>query len=175
MCKSLNEIKNELKYLFNEHSNKLILNKQLKQKVDNEINDITIELTRFIIRQKIELLKKTNQFEKILETNLNNLLNKENDLLNKLEDNNNNNCSYNEIINDYNELKSFKSLININFDYILKKNEKNENQLIIGNLMVNIYLSIFNQFKFYIFYILKKSNEIDNHLVTSNSESIIEM
>jgi hypothetical protein len=142
MCKNLNEIKNELKDQLNDHLNKLIVNKQLKQTIDNQINDITIELTRFIIRQKIELLKKTNQCEKIVELNLNNLINKENDLLSKLEDSNNN-CTYNEIINDYNELKSFKSLININFDYILKKNEINENYLRIGNLMVNIYLSIF--------------------------------
>ena len=141
MCKNLNEIKNELKDQLNDHLNKLIVNKQLKQTIDNQINDITIELTRFIIRQKIELLKKTNQCEIIVELNLNNLINKENDLLCKLEDSNN--CTYNEIINDYNELKSFKSLININFDYILKKNEINENYLRIGNLMVNIYLSIF--------------------------------
>jgi hypothetical protein len=140
MCKNLNEIKNELKDQLNEHLNKLKLNKQLKQKVDNEINDITIDLTRFIVRQKIELLKKTNENEKILESNLNNLINKENDLLNKLEVNNNYN--YNELINDYNELNSFKSLININFDCIFKKNEINENYLRIGNLMVKIYLLV---------------------------------
>jgi hypothetical protein len=140
MCKNLNEIKNELKDQLNEHLNKLKLNKQLKQKVDNEINDITIDLTRFIVRQKIELLKKTNENEKIIESNLNNLINKENDLLNKLEVNNNYN--YNELMNDYNELNSFKSLININFDCIFKKNEINENYLRIGNLMVNIYLLV---------------------------------
>ena len=106
MCKNLNEIKNELKDQLNDHLNKLIVNKQLKQTIDNQINDITIELTRFIIRQKIELLKKTNQCEKIVELNLNNLINKENDLLSKLEDSNNN-CTYNEIINDYNELKLY--------------------------------------------------------------------
>ena len=140
MCKNLNEIKNELKDQLNEHLNKLKLNKQLKQKVDNEINDITIDLTRFIVRQKIELLKKTNENEKNIESNLNNLINKENDLLNKLEVNNNYN--YNEIMNDYNELNSFKSLININFDCIFKKNEINENYLRIGNLMVKIYLLV---------------------------------
>jgi len=118
----------------------LKLNKQLKQKVDNEINDVTIDLTRFIVRQKIELLKKTNENEKNIESNLNNLINKENDLLNKLEVNNNYN--YNELMNDYNELNSFKSLININFDCIFKKNEINENYLRIGNLMVNIYLLV---------------------------------
>jgi hypothetical protein len=131
MCKNLNEIKNELKDQLNVHLNKLKLNKQLKQKVDNEINDITIDLTRFIVRQKIELLKKTNENEKILESNLNNLINKEKDLLNKLEDSNNN---YEEIINDYNELKSLISSKNFNFDYIF---QKNENVSRIGNLMVN--------------------------------------
>ena len=137
MCKNLNEIKNELKDHLNEHLSKLKLNKQLKQTVDSEINDITVQLTRFIIRQKIKLLKKTNENEKILESNLTNLINKEYDLLNKLQDNNNNK-NYNEIINDYDELRSFKSLTNINFDYIFKKNEINELFLNIGNLLVNI-------------------------------------
>jgi len=137
MRPSLNEIKNELKDHLNEHLSKLKLNKQLKQTVDSEINDITMQLTRFIIRQKIELLKKTNENEKILESNLTNLINKEYDLLNKLQDNNNNK-NYNEIINDYDELRSFKSLTNINFDYIFKKNEINELFLNIGNLLVNI-------------------------------------
>ena len=95
MSNNLNEIiKNELK----DDLNQLKLNKQLKQTVDNKINDITIELTRCLIRSKIELLKQTNKNEKILELNLTNLINKKNDLSNKLEENNNNN--YDEIIND---------------------------------------------------------------------------
>lgn len=127
----LNEIiKNELK----DDLNQLKLNKQLKQTVDSKINDITIELTRCIIRSKIELLKQTNKNEKILELNLTNLINKKYDLLNKLEENNNNN--YDEIINEYNELKSFKSQINVNFDYVFKKNELIEQYLSIGTLRV---------------------------------------
>ena len=137
MNRNLSKIKIYLKDQLNEHLNKSKLNKQLKQTVDSEINDITMQLTRFIIRQKIELLKKTNENEKILESNLTNLINKEYDLLNKLQDNNNNK-NYNEIINDYDELRSFKSLTNINFDYIFKKNEINELFLNIGNLLVNI-------------------------------------
>jgi hypothetical protein len=131
----LNEIiKNELK----DDLNQLKLNKQLKQTVDNKINDITIELTRCIIRSKIELLKQTNKNEKILELNLTNLINKKYDLLNKLEENNNYD---DEIINEYNELKSFKSQINVNFDYVFKKNELIEQYLSIGSLLVN-YLII---------------------------------
>ena len=137
MNRNLSKIKIYLKDQLNEHLSKLKLNKQLKQTVDSEINDITVQLTRFIIRQKIKLLKKTNENEKILESNLTNLINKEYDLLNKLQDNNNNK-NYNEIINDYDELRSFKSLTNINFDYIFKKNEINELFLNIGNLLVNI-------------------------------------
>ena len=136
MYNNLNEIiKNELK----DDLNQLKLNKQLKQTVDNKINDITIELTRCLIRSKIELLKQTNKNEKILELNLTNLINKKYDLLNKLEENNNNYDD--EIINEYNELKSFKSQINVNFDYVFKKNELIEQYLSIGSLLVN-YLII---------------------------------
>ncbi len=139
MSNNLNEIiKNELINELNNDLNQLKLNKQLKQTVDNKINDATIELTRFIIRSKIELLKQTNQNEKRIETNLTHLINKKNDLLNKLEENNYNN--YDEIITDYNELKSFKNSIQINFDYILKKNEIiHEQYLSIGSLLVNIF------------------------------------
>jgi hypothetical protein len=45
MRPSLNEIKNELQDHLNEHLSKLKLNKQLKQTVDSEINDITMQLT----------------------------------------------------------------------------------------------------------------------------------
>ena len=125
----LNEIiKNELKDDLN----------QLKQTVDSKINDITIELTRCIIRSKIELLKQTNRNEKILELNLTNLIKKKYDLLNKLEENNNNYDD--EIINEYNELKSFKSQINVNFDYVFKKNELIEQYLSIGTLRVNSWI-----------------------------------
>ena len=125
----LNEIiKNELKDDLN----------QLKQTVDSKINDITIELTRCLIRSKIELLKQTNKNEKILELNLTNLINKKYDLLNKLEENNNNYDD--EIINEYNELKSFKSQINVNFDYVFKKNELIEQYLSIGTLRVNSWI-----------------------------------
>jgi len=139
MSNNLNEIiKNELINELNNDLNQLKLNKQLKQTVDNKINDATIELTRFIIRSKIELLKQTNQNEKRIETNLTHLINKKNDLLNKLEENNYYN--YDEIITDYNELKSFKNSIQINFDYILKKNEIiHEQYLSIGSLLVNIF------------------------------------
>ena len=128
MYNNLNEIiKNELKDDLN----------QLKQTVDSKINDITIELTRCIIRSKIELLKQTNKNEKILELNLTNLINKKYDLLNKLEENNNYD---DEIINEYNELKSFKSQINVNFDYVFKKNELIEQYLSIGTLRVNSWI-----------------------------------
>ena len=138
MTTYLNEIKIELKNDLIDDFNQLKLNRQLKQAVDNNINDMTIELTRFIIRSKIELLKQTNQNEKILELNLTNLINRKNDLLNKLEVNNNN---YDEIINEYNELKSFKSQMNINFDYVFKKNELIEQYLSIGTLLVNKFSS----------------------------------
>jgi hypothetical protein len=139
MSNNLNEIiTNEIKNELNNDLNQLKLNKQFKQTVDNKINDATIELTRFIIRSKIELLKQTNQNEKKIESNLTYLINKKNDLLNKLEENNINN--YDEVITDYNELKSFKSSIHINFDYIFKKNEIiHEQYLSIGSLLVNIF------------------------------------
>jgi hypothetical protein len=124
------EIKDQLK----EHLNKLELNKKLKQNVENEINEILIELTRLLIRQKLELLKKINENEKILESNLANLINKENNLLKKLQISSFDNSD--EISNDYNELKSLSNNLNTDFDYVLKKNELIDKYLSIGNLLV---------------------------------------
>ena len=134
MCESLNvkKLKNELIDQLNEDLNKSNLNKQLKQKLVNEIKSATIDSAKLILRQERQLIYNLDQNEKILESNLNNLINKEKDLLKKLEDSNNN---YEEIINDYNELKSLISSKNFNFDYIF---QKNENVSRIGNLMVNI-------------------------------------
>jgi len=133
MCESLNvkKLKNELIDQLNEDLNKSKLNKQLKQKLVNEIKSATIDSAKLILRQERQLIYNLDQNEKILESNLNNLINKEKDLLKKLEDSNNN---YEEIINDYNELKSLISSKNFNFDYIF---QKNENVSRIGNLMVN--------------------------------------
>ncbi len=122
------EIKDQLK----EHLNKLELNKQLKKKVENEINEILIQLTRLLIRQKLELLKKINENEKILESNLANLINKENNLLKKLQISDNSD----EILNDYNELKSLNNNLYTDFDYVFKKNELIDKSLLIGNLLV---------------------------------------
>ncbi len=105
------EIKDQLK----EHLNKLELNKQLKKKVENEINEILIQLTRLLIRQKLELLKKINENEKILESNLANLINKENNLLKKLQISDNSD----EILNDYNELITSLLFPSLKFLYSL--------------------------------------------------------
>ena len=132
MLKNLNKIKNELKDESNEHSNKL---KNLrKQNVENEKENEVQELTG----RQIEIIKIINQNKKKMESNLINLINKQNDLLKRIEDNNN----YNEIINDYNELKLFKNLKNKDFDYFIKKNEINKNYLNIRSESVNIYIRL---------------------------------
>ena len=128
---NLNEIKSEIKVQLNEHVNKLKSIKEMKQSVETEINDMVLQVTRRLIRQKIEILKKVNKNEKLLESNLNNLISKEHDLLNKFDNINN----YDEIISGYNQLNA--SDLNVNFDYVFKKNEKiEENFLSIGDLLL---------------------------------------
>lgn len=140
------EIKDQLK----KHLNKLELNKQLKKKVENEINEILIQLTRLLIRQKLELLKKINENEKILESNLANLINKENNLLKKLQISDNSD----EILNDYNELKSLNNNLYTDFDYVFKKNELIDKSLLIGNLLVkkNYILNILIHLNLFLLY-----------------------
>ena len=66
----------------------------------------------------------------ILESNLKSLINKENELLIKLKNKNN----FNEITNDYNQLKLFSSSLNINFENSFSKNDSIQKFLTIGHL-----------------------------------------
>jgi len=136
MSLNLNELKNVIKDQLDKHLTKLKSNKELKQTVENEIEEIIKQITRLIIRQKIELLKQINEKNKIHESNLSNLIRTENDILTKIENNNNN---QDEILHDYNQFKLLSS--NINFDFVFKKNENIEKYLIIGDIF-----SVFKNF-----------------------------
>lgn len=92
----------------------------MENEKENEVKQLT--------GRQIEIIKIINQNNKKMESNLINLINKQNDLLKRIEDNNN----YNDIINDYNELKSFKNLKNKDFDYFIKKNEINKNYQVLN-------------------------------------------
>ena len=61
---------------------------------------------------------------------------------------NNNNISYDKVINDYNEVKSLENKLPICFDYEFKKNEIIKDYLIIGHLLVFLY---FLQYYFKLF------------------------
>ena len=138
MSLNLNELKNEIKNQLTNHQSKLKLNIELKQTVETEIDVIIMQITRCLIRRKKELFKQINENITNLEANLNNLINKENDLLSKIENNN-----FDEILNDFNQLKSFKSNLNINFKYIFKKNETIETNLNIGDLFLVFFFKSF--------------------------------
>ena len=132
----MNEIKLEINDKLNYHLNQIKLNKEIKQSIDTQIRDISMKLFHFICSQQVKLIRQTGSIEKELELNLNNLINKENDLLINLNNNNNN---YDKIINDYNEVKSLENKLQIGFDYEFKKNEIIENYLKIGHLLVFIF------------------------------------
>ena len=133
MPKNLNEIKNELNERLKDHDYKLKLNKEKKEAITEKIRKISMEFFHFIFAQQVKLLRDIKTIENNLNSNINNLIIKENELLKKLEE-----CSeciqYDEIINDYNKLE----LLKIDFNYEFKKNEKND--LIIGDLLVRIFL-----------------------------------
>jgi hypothetical protein len=140
MAKDMNEIKLEINDKLNYHLNQIKLNKEIKQSIDTQIRDISMKLFHFICSQQVKLIRQTGSIEKELELNLNNLINKENDLLINLNNNNNNNNNnYDKIINDYNEVKSLENKLQIGFDYEFKKNEIIENYLKIGHLLVFIF------------------------------------
>ena len=110
------------------HLNQLKLNKQNVKIIKDEIRSESMKLFHFLMKQQIKLIKQTDKIEKELELNLNDLINKKNNLLNKSEFNF---SDYNEIINNNN--------LQTNFNYQFKTNE------IIGHLLV----IIFNNYYFY--------------------------
>ena len=121
------EINDQLK----NHLNQLKLNKQNVKIIKDEIRSESMKLFHFLMKQQIKLIKQTDIIEKKeLELNLNYLINKENNLLNKLEFNL---IEYNQIINNNN------NNLKINFNYVFKTNENN---LIIGHLLVFIISNI---------------------------------
>jgi len=134
MAKDMNEIKLEINDKLNYHLNQIKLNKEIKQSIDTQIRDISMKLFHFICSQQVKLIRQTGSIEKELELNLNHLINKENDLLINLNNNN-----YDKINNDYNEVKSLENKLQIGFDYEFKKNEIIENYLKIGHLLVFIF------------------------------------
>jgi len=146
MHENINEIKLEINDKLKYHLNELKLNKDIKQSIDTQIRDTSMKLFHFIMKQQVKLLRQTSLIEKELELNLNNLIAKETNLLNKLEKNNDDD---DDIINSYNELKATYDNNNNNntqtcFNYEFKKNEIIEHYLIIGHLLVFIrYFFIF--------------------------------
>lgn len=138
----LKDIKIEINNRLKLHLNQFQQNKDRKKTVDDEIREISMQLFHFIFKQQIKLIRKTSNIENNLALNLNNLIKKENALLNKIEYTF---SDYNDIINDYNELESCSNSLKIDFNFQFKKNEIIENYLIIGNLLV-IFFRIFFQF-----------------------------
>ena len=145
MTEDINEIKLELNDKLKYHLNEIKLNKEIKRLIDTQIKDYSMKLFHFICSQQVKLIRQTRFVEKELELNLNNLIKKENDLLINL---NNNNISYDKVINDYNEVKSLENKLPICFDYEFKKNEIIKDYLIIGHLLVFLY---FLQYYFKLF------------------------
>jgi len=135
MPKHLNEIKNELNERLKDHEYKLKLNKEKKEAISEEIRKISMEYFHFIFSQQVKLIREIKTIENNLNSNINKLIIKENELLKKLEE-----CSeciqLDEIINDYNKLE----LLKIDFNYEFKKNEIIEKYLLIGDLLVRIFL-----------------------------------
>ena len=129
MHKNLREIQTKINDQLDEHSNKLKLNKKIKDTIENEI---TIEFTRCLIRQKAILLKQTACVQNVLESNLNNLITKEKDLLARIKLTN----SYDEIQNDLNELEALNTKLQLDFNYEFKKNTITKDNHNIGNLLV---------------------------------------
>jgi hypothetical protein len=149
----INEIKLEINDKLKYHLNQIELNKEIKQSIDTQIKDISMKLFHFICSQQVKLIRQTGYIAQKLESNLNILIKKENDLLKNI---NNKNNIYEKIINDYNEVKSLENKKQICFDYEFKKNEMIESYLIIGHLLVFIffrqrlksfYLETFDTFK----------------------------
>ena len=112
------------------HLNQLKLNKQNVKIIKDKIRSESMKLFHFIMKQQIKLIKQIDNIEKELELNLNDLINKKNNLLSEF-----NFSDYNEIINNNNNLQT-------NFNYQFKTNQMIENNLIIGHLLVIIYLII---------------------------------
>jgi hypothetical protein len=142
MLENINEIKLEINDQLKYHLNQLKLNKDIKQSIDTQIRDTSMKLFHFIMKQQVKLLRQTSLIEKELDLNLNNLIKKETNLLNKLE-----NDDDDDIITSYNELKANYDVNNNTqtcFNYEFKKNEIIEHSLIIGHLLVIIkYFFIF--------------------------------
>ena len=124
------------------HLNQLKLNKQNVKIIKDEIRSESMKLFHFLMKQQIKLIKQTDKIEKELELNLNDLINKKNNLLNKSEFNF---SKYNQIINNNN--------LQTNFNYQFKTKENN---LIIGYLLV----IIFNNYYFYFLNLFYFQNRI---------------
>jgi hypothetical protein len=136
MTIDFNEIKNELNDRLKYHEEKLKLNKEKKQALAEEIKKISMEYFRFIFSQQVKLLREVTKIENNLNSNINSMMTKENELLQKLKCS----CTRNdEIINDFNKLELLNLKIDLNFEF--KKNEINENYLIIGDLLVIFFFS----------------------------------
>jgi len=130
MLRHKNEIRSKINSSLKVNLNQLKLNKERKIALDGEIRKISMKLFHYLFSQQVNLLKQTANIETNLELNLNNLINKQYELLTKLESNSTP-TQYDEIINDYNQLNN-NSQTEFNFEF--KKNEFIEKHLIIGHL-----------------------------------------
>ena len=135
MLRHKNEIRSNINSNLKVNLNQLKLNKERKIALDGEIRKISMKLFHYLFSQQVNLLKQTANIETNLELNLNNIINKQNELLTKLESNSTP-TQYDEIINDYNQLNN-NSQTEFNFEF--KKNEFIEKHLIIGHLLVIIF------------------------------------
>ena len=128
--KNKNEIRFEINDRLIDHINQLKLNKERNKLIDLEIREISMKLFHFIFSQQVKLLKQTAHIEHDLELNLNKLINRENELLARLDLEDENEIRIND--DDLNHLKTC-------FNYEFKKNEIIEKYLIIGDLLVIIF------------------------------------
>ncbi len=136
----MNEIKLEIINNSEYHLNQIKLNKELKKSIDTQIKDYSMKFFHFICSQQVKLIRQTTNIENELKLNLNNLIKKENDLLINL---NNNDISYDQIINGFKEVKSLENKLPICFDYEFKKNEIIEDYLIIGHLVFIFFINYY--------------------------------
>jgi len=130
LSKDKNEIRFEINDRLIDHINQLKSNKDRKKLIDLEIREISMKLFHFIFSQQVKLLKQTAHIEHDLELNLNKLINRENELLARLDLEDENEIRIND--DDLNHLKTC-------FNYEFKKNEITEKYLIIGDLLVIIF------------------------------------
>jgi len=125
MHKNLKIIENNLKNQINNNLKTLELNNQKKHLLDNEIKNRTSQLIQYLFEQQVNLLNKSTRLQKRCVSNLNNIINKQNEILLMLKKPNNN------ILIEYN--KQLSSRNKINFDYEFKQNDNHE--FLIGQII----------------------------------------